>query len=297
VLGGAGAFSPVRWGSILSLSTFTGLPCPVPSVKIRTGALSAQYRMSGKYIDAGGVRTYYEEHGEGQPLVMLHGDLFNLENFKSQVEVFATKFRVITPERRGHGRTFDISAPYTYQAFADDAIAFIEALGLTSVNLLGHSGGASIALLATVKRPDLVDRLVYISGEYKSKTTEEQKMEVMASTQEDFFRKVPLHLVESIQRVMPKWQEGFPNLWEKMKEAFTTDWEVTNEQLVSIKAPTLVMSADRDYLPVEDAVFLFRSLPNAQLFIVPGADHGLLAKQADRVNPIIMKFLESVPGK
>lgn len=248
--------------------------------------------MSGRYIDAGGVRTYYEERGEGKPLVMLHGDLFNLENFKGQVEDFASKFRVITPERRGHGRTSDVSALYSYPAFADDAIAFIEKLGLSSVYLLGHSGGASIALLVIVKRPDLVDKLVYVSGEYKSKTTQEQRREIRASTQEDFFNQVPSALVESIQRVMPNWQDNFPILWEKMKEAFTADWEVSSEQLALIKAPTLLMSADRDFLPVEDVMALFRSIPNAQLCIVPGADHGLLAKKPRIVNPIIMKFLE-----
>jgi len=245
----------------------------------------------GSFVQSGEVKTYFEEYGEGKPFVMLHGDSWNIEHFSNQVTYFSDKFRLILPERRGHGRTPDVSGAWTYEVFANDTIAFLDALGLESVHLLGHSGGADIALLVTIRRPDLVDRLIPVSGDAPSYVlSEEQKSRIRSRTVEDFRKQAP-PIVESNERVTPDGVKRFPAMYKKSKELWTTDWTVTPEQLGSIKSPTLVMLADRDFGSVEEAATLFRMIPNAQLCVVPRATHGLMGMRSEVVNPIIMDFL------
>ncbi len=247
--------------------------------------------MSGNLIQSGGVNTYYEEYGQGKPFVMLHGDSWNLENLSNQIPYFSNKFRLILPERRGHGRTPDLPGPWTYEAFAEDVIAFLDALSLKGVHLLGHSGGANIAVLVAIRRPDLVDRLVPVSGDAPGFVlTEEQKNKVRSRSVGDFRKRAPF-IVESNERITPDGVRMFPAMYEKAKELCTTEWKVTLEQVGSIRSPTLIMLADRDFSVLEDAVAAFRAIPNAQLCVVPRATHGLMKMRSEMVNPIIMDFL------
>ncbi|MDE1854376.1 MAG: alpha/beta hydrolase [Thaumarchaeota archaeon] len=252
--------------------------------------------MPGSFLRSGEVETYYEVYGEGKPLVMLHGDSYNIENFTNQVPYLSDGFRLILPERRGHGRTPDVPGPWTYGVFAKDTVAFLDALGLNGVHLLGHSGGANIALLVAIWRPDLVDRLIPVSGDAPSYAlTEEQKNRVRSRTVEDFRKQAPF-IVESNERITPDGVKRFPAMYEKSKGLWTTDWKVTPEQLGSIRSPTMVMLADRDFGPIEEAAAVSRMIPNAQLCVVPRATHGLMRMRSEVVNPIIMDFLTATLG-
>jgi pimeloyl-ACP methyl ester carboxylesterase len=234
---------------------------------------------------------YFEEHGKGKPLVMLHGDGSNAETFSAQVNPLASRFRLIIPERRGHGRTPDLPGDFTYDIFAKDTIAFMDALGVKNAHLLGHSGGADIALFVAIRRPDLVDKLVVVSGESSNKLAEDRKKWTLSLTTEEFSKRAP-SVVESFERVTPNGTKQFPAILEKLKRLWTTDWEIPNDQLASIKALTLVMVADHDFGSIEDAAALFRKIPNAQFCVVPGADHGLMLRRPDVVNIVLTDFLE-----
>jgi pimeloyl-ACP methyl ester carboxylesterase len=117
-------------------------------------------------VDAGGVRTWYAEHGTGEPIVLLHGAFTDASQFRATVPALAERFRVLTPERRGHGHTPDIPGPITYELMAADTAAFLDTLQIGRAQLVGHSDGANVALLVALTRPDLVGRLVLISGNF-----------------------------------------------------------------------------------------------------------------------------------
>ena len=117
-----------------------------------------------QYVQLGAVRTWYDDHGDGPPLVLLHGGLVDARFFEPNIGVLAERFHVYTPERRGHGHTPDVDGPITYQVMADDTIAFLDDVVAGPADLVGHSDGAVIALLVAIQRPDLVNRLVMISG-------------------------------------------------------------------------------------------------------------------------------------
>ena len=121
----------------------------------------------GQYVTANGVKTYYEVHGEGEPLLLLHGGAVPaIESFALQTPELAKHFKVILPERRGHGRTADVDGPITYDLMAQDTIAFMEALAIKSAHLVGWSDGANVGMLVAISRPDLVKKLVSISGNF-----------------------------------------------------------------------------------------------------------------------------------
>jgi pimeloyl-ACP methyl ester carboxylesterase len=116
------------------------------------------------YVQLGDVHTYYEEDGEGDPLVLLHPGLADSRAVEEYVPELARHFHVYRPDRRGHGRTPDVDGPITYELMARDTIAFLEQVVGGPAYLLGHSDGAPVALLAALERPDLVRRLVFSAG-------------------------------------------------------------------------------------------------------------------------------------
>ena len=114
-----------------------------------------------EYVQLGDVRTWYDEHGSGDPLVLMHGGLVDARFFEPNLAALAERFHVYTPERRGHGHTPDVPGPITYQLMADDTIAFLEAVVGEPADLVGHSDGAFTAMLVAMQRPELVKRLVH----------------------------------------------------------------------------------------------------------------------------------------
>jgi len=120
--------------------------------------------MSGRHVQLGPVRTWYEEHGAGEPLGLLHPGGVDARALGPNVGALAERFRVLTPERRGHGHTPDVGGPITFEAMADDTAAFLEAVAGGPAHLVGCSDGATVALLVALRRPDLVRRLVLVAG-------------------------------------------------------------------------------------------------------------------------------------
>ena len=242
----------------------------------------------GAYIDAGGVNTYYESHGEGEPLLLLHGGLCTIETFFGQTPELAKGYRVILPERRGHGRTADVDGPITYDAMAADTIAFMEALGIESAHLVGYSDGAIVALLVAMRRPDLVRKFVSIGANFDCDGLTAEGRAFVESMQPDTF--IPM-LVDMYKKASPDGPEHWPVVFEKIRRMFLNEPKISPAELGSIKAPTLVMAADRDLMTPEHTLALFQAIAGAQLCVVPGATHALLFEKPAAVNAAVLGFL------
>src|SRR6266496_2323764 len=119
------------------------------------------------HVEVNGVPMWYDERGGGDPLILLHGGLTDSRDFTGNFDALAGRFRLLLPERRGHGHTADVPGPITVEAMAQDTIAFVEKIVGGPVRLAGYSVGAIVALSVAVRRPDLVDRLVLISGAFQ----------------------------------------------------------------------------------------------------------------------------------
>jgi pimeloyl-ACP methyl ester carboxylesterase len=241
-----------------------------------------------QYVQLGAVRTWYDEHGEGDPLVLLHGGLVDARFFEPNLGPLSERFHVYTPERRGHGHTPDVEGPITYQLMADDTIAFLEQVVGGPADLLGHSDGAFIAMLVAMQRPELVNRLVMISGGYN------KSGEAMPDVELDVDQVVPF-LGPAYGEVSPDGEAHFPVVAAKIAELARTEPNLDVSELARVGQRALVMFADDDLMTLSHAVQMYDALPDAELAVVPGTSHFLNQEKPDLVNAIVLDFLTREP--
>jgi pimeloyl-ACP methyl ester carboxylesterase len=241
-----------------------------------------------QYVQLGAVRTWYDEHGAGDPLVLLHGGLVDARFFEPNLRPLSERFHVYTPERRGHGHTPDVEGPITYQLMADDTVAFLEQVVGEPADLVGHSDGAFIAMLVAMQRPELVNRLVMISGGYN------KSGEAMPDMELDVDQVVPF-LGPAYGEVSPDGEAHFPVVAAKIAELARTEPNLDVSELARVRQRSLVMFADDDLMTLTHAVQMYDALPEAELAVVPGTSHFLTQEKPHLVNAIVLDFLTREP--
>lgn len=254
-----------------------------------TAPAHAVERTGGAYVDVGVVRTYYEVHGVGDPLLLLHGGFCAVETFDGLTAALAARYRVHAPERRGHGRTADVEGPITYTAMAADTIAFMDAVGVSSAHLVGWSDGAVVALLVARERPDLVGKLVMIGQPVNFDGIPERMRAVLQ--QGLTTQMLPPMLEQLYAATSPDGPEHFDVVAEKLFALYRVEPDIALGELAGVAAPTLVMIGDDDLCTVGHAEALRRALPDAQLAVVPGASHGLPMEKPVLTAAIVLDFL------
>lgn len=245
--------------------------------------------MTANYVDVDGLNTYYEVHGDGAPLLLLHGGFCTVEVLSELTNELARHYRVYVPERRGHGRTADIDGPFTYERMADDTTGFMEAIGLESAHLVGFSDGANTALIVAIQRPDLVQKMVSIGGNFHYHGLAQQFQHFIESSTPETF--LP-DLVAAYKQHSPDGPEHFSIVFAKIMAMWRTEPELTSQHLTSIAAASLIVSADRDLITLEHTIEMFRAIPRSQLYVVPGSTHmSLIAEHARVVGGAVAEFL------
>ena len=241
-----------------------------------------------QYVQLGAVKTWYDEHGAGPPLVLLHGGLVDARFFEPNLGPLAEKFRVYTPERRGHGHTPDVEGPISYQLMADDTIAFLDQVVRVPADLVGHSDGAVVAMLVAMQRPELVNRLAMISGGYN------KSGEAMPAMEFDVDQVVGF-LGPAYGEVSPDGEAHFPVVAAKIGEMAKTEPNLDVSELATVRHRCLVMFSDDDLMTLNHAVDMYHALPNAELAVVPGTSHFLTQEKPHLVNTILLDFLTNEP--
>ncbi len=241
------------------------------------------------YVMLGDVNTWYDEAGEGDPLVLLHpgGAGVDARALRSNFGALAQRFRVYTPERRAHGRTPDVAGAITFEAMAQDTIAFIETVVGGPTHLAGVSDGGIVALYVALRRPDLVHRVVLVASVFHF---DGWLPHVLDSATEP-----PAFLERLYAEISPDGAEHYPVVVNKLATMHTSGPTLTTDDLSAVRSRTLVMVADDDEVPLEHAVAAYRALPDAELMVVPGTSHGLLVEKPDLCNQVIAEFLASDP--
>jgi pimeloyl-ACP methyl ester carboxylesterase len=241
------------------------------------------------YVELGGVQTWYDEQGEGDPLVLLHpgGGGVDSRAFGPILPTLAARFHTFTPDRRGHGRTPDIAGPITFELMAQDTVHFIERVVGGSTRLLGYSDGAIVGLLVAQRRPDLVSRLVFVAGVFH--------YDGWLPGVIDPNNEPPAFLAESYAKVSPDGPAHYPVIVDKLARMHSAEPKLTTGELSSITCRTLVMLGDDDEVALEHALALYRALPNSELAVIPGTSHGLLVEKSALCNDVVLDFLSNEP--
>src|SRR5438046_3594938 len=213
----------------------------------------------GKYAEVNGINLYYEIHGAGRPLILLHGGLGSSEMFGPVLRQLAKSQQVIAVGLQGHGRTADIDRPIDVRLMADDIAALIDHLGLEKPDLVGYSLGGGVALHTAAKYPAKVRRLVAASANIRPDAIyaemRAQQGQVSAAAVE-FMKDTPMYKL--YQKVAPR-PEDFPRLLDKIGASMAKDFDFT-EEVRSLQVPTLIAAADADMAPPSHYVEVFKLL-------------------------------------
>lgn len=240
------------------------------------------------YVELPSVRTWYDEHGEGDALVLLHGGAVDARFFEKNIDALAARFHVFTPERRGHGHTPDVEGPITYDLMAQDTIEFVEAVLDGPAHLVGHSDGAVVALLIAVRRPDLVRRLVLISGGF-------HRDGLVPGAEQIDVDEVVKGFGATYGEVSPDGEEHYPVVVEKIAQMALREPTMTAADLSGVTSRTLVMASDDDIITLEHTLALYRGIRNAELAVVPGTSHFLVQEKPELCNAVVVDFLTTEP--
>jgi len=243
---------------------------------------------SGSYLKVNGERFYHEIHGEGEPVMLLHGAWSTIESLICQVGPLSEGYQTILVERRGHGRTPDTHGKFTYMQGARDMIAILDSLDLERVDIVGWSDGAVIGLLMAKQFPDRVRRLVSISGSYHPRGyTREFANEFEKGNVDDLDPRI----AQLYGLTTPDGADHFPVVFEKIRDMSSSHPRMTKRDLGTIKTPILVMSGDEDIVALEHSVNLYKGLANGLLSIIPRSTHMLPMERPELVNEQIVRFL------
>jgi pimeloyl-ACP methyl ester carboxylesterase len=270
-----------------------------------TDPLGTGQPTGGHYAPVNGLKLYYEIHGTGRPLVLLHGGFGTIAGmFDQLLPPLAATRQVIAVELQGHGHTADIDRPLRYELLADDIAALLRHLGLAQADLCGYSLGGGVALQTAIRHPQLVGKLVLISTVGKRQGWYAEDSAAMATMTAEVgatWVGSPMHAAYAGAAPHP---EDWPVLVGKMGDLLREDYD-WSEAIAAIPAPTLIVAGDADGVRLTHAVEMLGlrgaakavsfmdPLPTSQLAILPGTTHLSILTRADLLPPIILSFLDS----
>jgi pimeloyl-ACP methyl ester carboxylesterase len=276
----------------LTITTGTAMAQPQASNAVRTG-----------YAAANAISYYYEIHGHGAPLLLLHGGLGSTGMFEPDIAALAKGHEVIALDLLGHGRTALGDRPISYPAMADDLAAVIKQLGYGTVDVMGYSLGGGVALRLAIQHPDVVRRLVLVSTPYAQSgffpELLPQQAALGASTA-PLLKETPMY--KSYVAVAPK-PEDFPRLLDRMGEWMRTTYDWADD-VRKLRGPVMLVYGDADMIRPEHMVSFYQLLggglqdagwqrehmPRNRLAILPNVTHYEMSASPALV-PTVLPFL------
>ena len=255
------------------------------------------------YSEVNGLKMYYEIHGQGKPIVLIHGGGSTIQtNFEKIIPLLSKNRKVIAVELQAHGRTNDRNADLTFEQDADDIATLVKNLNIDKADFLGFSNGGTTALQIAIRHPEIVDKMILCSALAKRNGVPDWFWGFMSQTK---LENMPAQLKEGYKKVATD-TNGLQVMHDRDAKRMVNFKDIPDEQIKSIKAPTLIIIADKDVITPEHAIELHRQIANSELAIIPGG-HGQYIgeittitpdfKESDLVVPMIEKFLDKNPTK
>ena len=265
------------------------------------------------HLPINGLSLYHEVYGElGQsttaPLLLIPGAFMAVDSMKEWVEGFASKRAVIVFDQQGHGRTADTSRAMSYEQFGDDAAALLRALNVERADVMGYSQGGGVALQLALRHPTLVNKLVSMSATFRRDGWYPAVLEGIKQLTGAAFAGSP---VEEAFKEHTSAPAAYDAYLEKMKTLNADDQDISDEQMRSIAAPTMVIIGDADGVRPEHALAMFKlrggcdeeaaaagmltEVPAARLVMLPAMSHIGISGESAVLVPMVSAFLDDVP--
>jgi pimeloyl-ACP methyl ester carboxylesterase len=227
---------------------------------------------AGKYYDINGFKMYTEVYGSGPAVLMIHGNNGNTGAFAQNAPYFAKHYTVILADSRSQGKSLDPDHPLTFEMMADDEAALLDAMHISSANVIGWSDGGIVALLLAIRHPEKVQRLV---------STGANLWPDADAFKPGFWEWEKSHYSSDVNK--PRTGAKEQNDWK----LFMLDWQephITLDQLHTIQNPCLIVCGDHDLIAIPHTVLIYQNIKHANLWVVPNSGHGTLQEHAEEFN-------------
>jgi len=268
----------------------------------------------GGYLPINGLNLYHEVYGElgtsKPPLLLIPGAFMATGSMKAWADAFASERAVIVFDQQGHGRTPATSREMSYEQFADDAAELLRALKIERADVMGYSQGGGVALQLAIRHPSLVSKLVSMSATFRKDGWYPSVFEAIGGLTAEAFANTP---VEKAFKEHTPDAKAFDAYLEKMKVLNINDQDISDAQMRSISAKTMVIVGDADGVKIEHALAMFKlrgggdeeaaasgvlqKVPAARLVILPAMSHIGLSTESEVLVPMVSAFLDDVPPK
>ena len=236
---------------------------------------------TGKYYDIRGFKMYCEVYGQGQPLLIIHGNGGSINDFIYQIPYFAKKYKVIIADSRAQGKSADSGDSLSYEMMADDYAALLDAIKIDSAYVIGWSDGGINALLLAIRHPEKVKKLASTGANLWPDTTAVFKEVVdMVQSQYTFLKN------------KPDKNEKEKNGW-KLVRLLLDEPHIPVSALQTIKCPTLVIGGDHDVIKPEHTMLIAQNIPSSYLWILPASGHSTPVVYKDDFNKVVDRFFST----
>lgn len=265
---------------------------------------SAQQKPRTGYAPVNGLKMYYEVHGKGYPVVLLHGAFMTItNNWDGWIKDLAKTRKVIAVEMQGHGRTGDIDRDFSDENLANDVAALLDYLKVPNADLIGYSMGGGVAMQCAISYPEKVRKAVIISSTFRSTGMVDGSIEAIAGLTADVFKGTP---IETEYKKLNPTPEKFPNFVKHLVAMAAKPYDLGADKLKATKAPMFFIHGDADGVRLDHIAEMFRlkggethgdmgPRTTSRLAILPNTTHVSLMERVAVIIPMVKNFLDAKP--
>src|SRR5499433_319540 len=267
----------------------------------------AQQKSSAGYAPVGGLKMYYEIHGSGEPVVLLHGAFMAItDDWNDWIGELSKTRKVIAVEMQGHGRTADIKRDITYENLSDDVAALMDYLKIERADVMGYSLGGGVAFECAIRHPEKVRKVVVISAPLRRDGWVKEANDFWPNFTWEVFKGTPIEA--EYKRLSPT-PEKFPDFVNHIKAQVLRPYDFGADKLKATKAPMFFIFGDADGVRLDHIAEMYRlkgggeihgdmqPRPASRLAILPDTTHVTLMNRRSIIVPIVDDFLDAKPQK
>jgi pimeloyl-ACP methyl ester carboxylesterase len=266
--------------------------------------VSAQQKPTTGYAPVNGLKMYYEVHGSGEPVVLLHGAFMTItNNWTGWIGELSKTRKVIAVEMQGHGRTGDIERDISGQNLADDVAALLDYLKIPKADLIGYSMGGGVAMQCAIRHPDKVRKVVVISSTFRRDGMIKEAADSIPTLTADHFKGSP---IEAEYKKLSPTPDDFPKFVKRVLATGSKGHDMGADKLKATTAPMFFIHGDADGIRLEHVAEMFRLKGGeihgdmkprsaSRLAIVPNATHVTLMQRMAVIVPMVNDFLDAKP--